>query len=181
MSVTEAEPGAVFDAAEFGRVLGIRLRAVRESLGLSVARAAARFPGKMSAAALSQYERGARCVTAEKLTAIARFYGVPVLALIPPARLRPVLKAEIRGIGQCWPHDPDEHGRTWTAQNWAMEGGDFPAADLTTGKLGGWTLTELALISDLAIVSGQGEALARANAYRRVPDAEPASVIEVRL
>ena len=76
-------------------------------------------------------------------------------------------KAAIRSIGLCWPHPPDAQGHTWTARDWAVEGGDFPGIE--GWNLGGWTLAELALISDLAKSIGHDEALARANRYREMP------------
>jgi hypothetical protein len=83
----------------------------------------------------------------------------------------PKMKAEIRAIGLCCPHAPDEHGRIWTAANWHMEGGDFPGADFTTGRLGGWTMAELALLSYIARAAGYDEALRLAGEYRTVaPD-----------
>lgn len=78
-------------------------------------------------------------------------------------------KARIVGIGLAWPHDPDEHGRIWSATDWIMDGGDFPGMDLTAGIVGGWTMAELALISDLYRLAGNEEALRLAEAYRLVP------------
>ena len=81
----------------------------------------------------------------------------------------PKMKARIISVGLAWPHEPDEHGRIWSATNWNMDGGDFPGADFTAGQLGGWTMAELALLSYIARVADHDEALQLADEYRCVP------------
>jgi hypothetical protein len=86
------------------------------------------------------------------------------------------MKAEIRAIGQAWPHPPDQFGRIWTVENWAMAGGDFAGADFPNGLLGGWAPAELALIADLARCSSPEDAMRVANGLRAVWEStEPAA------
>jgi transcriptional regulator with XRE-family HTH domain len=64
--------------------LGEQLRAVRQGLGLSLDGAGALSNGMFSPVAIGSYERGERRMTADRLWALARMYGVRVVDLLPP-------------------------------------------------------------------------------------------------
>jgi len=70
--------------ADYVKVLGARLRDVRQREGLSLQRVEQRSGGRWKAVVVGSYERGDRAVTAQKLAALARFYGVPMSELVPP-------------------------------------------------------------------------------------------------
>ena len=70
--------------ADLVKVLGARLRDVRQREGLSLQRVEQRSGGRWKAVVVGSYERGDRAVTAQKLAALARFYGVPMSELVPP-------------------------------------------------------------------------------------------------
>lgn len=64
-----------------------RLRAVRESRGLTLVQAASKSSGAISAIALGSYERGDRSISASKLLEIARIYQIPVAELFTEKNL----------------------------------------------------------------------------------------------
>jgi len=64
--------------AEYVKVLGARLRDVRQREGLSLQRVEQRSGGRWKAVVVGSYERGDRAVTVQKLAELARFYGVPM-------------------------------------------------------------------------------------------------------
>ncbi|MEO7126558.1 MAG: helix-turn-helix transcriptional regulator [Nakamurella sp.] len=67
----------------FQNQLGLRLRAVRRQLALTLDEVEANSDGKWKAVTIGSYERGERAVTAVTLLEIADFYGVPGEALLP--------------------------------------------------------------------------------------------------
>ena len=78
------------DTEAYGREVGQRLREVRVRKRLSLTMVAERSgkvgadPSRMvSAEALGTYERAERAVSVEKLAALAQFYGVATVDLLP--------------------------------------------------------------------------------------------------
>jgi transcriptional regulator with XRE-family HTH domain len=74
----------------FAVELGRRLRAVRQGWGLSLHKVEERSGGRWKAVNVAAWERGDRTVSAEKLTGLAAFYGVPA------SRLLPAVETEVR-------------------------------------------------------------------------------------
>lgn len=69
----------------FAAELGRRLRAVRESQDLSLAAVEIKSGGVWKNPVVGSYERGERAVGAERLSALADWYRVPVAELLPDA------------------------------------------------------------------------------------------------
>src|ERR687885_2157467 len=67
----------------YSKVLGRRLRAIRQQQGLSLQGVEEKSRGKWKAVVVGSYERGDRAVTVQKLAELAGFYGVPVSELLP--------------------------------------------------------------------------------------------------
>lgn len=63
--------------------LGERLRSVRRAQGLRLQDVEIASDGRFKAVVVGSYERGDRAVSAHKLAALAEFYGVPVIELLP--------------------------------------------------------------------------------------------------
>jgi transcriptional regulator with XRE-family HTH domain len=88
--------------AEFARLVGQRLRAIRQAQGLSLADVEARSGGKWSSSAIGAYERGFRNLSLPRLKSLAEFYRVPVGVFLgepgpynqPPERAKLVLSLE---------------------------------------------------------------------------------------
>lgn len=74
---TERAPG------ELDRLLGERLRGVREAQRMSLHDVEARSRGTLRAVAVGSWERGERRIPVSKLARIAKFYGVPAASLLP--------------------------------------------------------------------------------------------------
>jgi transcriptional regulator with XRE-family HTH domain len=69
--------------SDYSKALGRRLRAAREQRQLSLRGVEAESGGRWKAVVVGSYERGDRAVTVERLAGLARFYGVPVVSLLP--------------------------------------------------------------------------------------------------
>lgn len=67
---------------EFARTVGSQLRRIREQRGLSLRDVEHRSGGQWSAASIAVWERGDRTPKADKLAALADFYGVSVIELV---------------------------------------------------------------------------------------------------
>jgi transcriptional regulator with XRE-family HTH domain len=67
---------------EFARTVGSQLRKTRERHGLSLRDVERRSRGRWSAASIAVWERGERTPQADKLAALADFYGVSVIELL---------------------------------------------------------------------------------------------------
>lgn len=67
---------------EYGRGLGARIRAIRVQQGMTLLDVEARSAGRWKAVVVGSYERGDRAISANKLLALAEFYGVPPVALL---------------------------------------------------------------------------------------------------
>lgn len=63
--------------------LGLRLRAVRHQLAMTLDEVESNSDGKWKAVTIGSYERGERAMTAVTLLEIADFYGVPGESLLP--------------------------------------------------------------------------------------------------
>ncbi len=63
--------------------LGSRLRAIRGQQGLTLHDVEARSDGEWKAVVVGSYERGDRAVSVSKLSRLAKFYGVPLVDLLP--------------------------------------------------------------------------------------------------
>lgn len=73
---------------EFSRLLGARLRTVRNATGMSLDTVAARSGGRFTAVAVGTYERGDRAVSVRTLAGLAEFYGTDLADLLPPESRR---------------------------------------------------------------------------------------------
>ena len=71
------------DADQYQQRLGARLRAVRRAQGMRLQDVEERSDGRFKAVVVGSYERGDRAVSAHKLAALAAFYEVPVVELLP--------------------------------------------------------------------------------------------------
>jgi transcriptional regulator with XRE-family HTH domain len=63
--------------------LGERLRAVRRAQGMRLQDVEEQSDGRFKAVVVGSYERGDRAVSAHKLAALASFYQVPLVDLLP--------------------------------------------------------------------------------------------------
>jgi len=63
----------------------MRLRAIRQQQALSLQGVEEKSGGKWKAVVVGSYERGDRAITVQRLSDLARFYGVPVAELLPGA------------------------------------------------------------------------------------------------
>jgi transcriptional regulator with XRE-family HTH domain len=114
MEDTEAGGGRTVEDedAEFARLVGQRLRAIRQAQGHSLADVETRSGGKWSSSAIGAYERGFRNLSLPRLKALAEFYRVPVGVFLgepgpynqPPERTKLVLSLEsLRSIDPAEP------------------------------------------------------------------------------
>jgi len=71
------------NVTKFSRDLGQRLRVERLARCLSLGDVQALSGGRLHAAAVGSWERGARAIRVERLAELAEFYGVPAASLIP--------------------------------------------------------------------------------------------------
>lgn len=69
--------------AAFSRALGANLRVERLARGLSLPDVERLFPGDLKRGTLRSWESGDREMPAERLVAVAAFYGVPAAGLVP--------------------------------------------------------------------------------------------------
>ncbi len=67
----------------YAKTLGMRLRAIRQQQALSLQGVEEKSGGRWKAVVVGSYERGDRAVTVQRLSELARFYGVPVAVLLP--------------------------------------------------------------------------------------------------
>jgi len=67
---------------KYGRDLGARIRSIRVQQGMTLLDVEARSEGRWKAVVVGSYERGDRAISANKLLALAEFYGVPPAALM---------------------------------------------------------------------------------------------------
>jgi len=72
--------------ASYQARLGERLRKVRRAQGLRLQDVEERSAGRFKAVVVGSYERGDRAVSAHKLAALAAFYAVPLVELLPEDR-----------------------------------------------------------------------------------------------
>lgn len=87
---------------DFARMVGNRLRAIRQAQGLSLVDVEERSGGRWSSSAIGAYERGFRNLSLPRLRDLAEFYRVPVGVLLgeagpytqPPERKKLVLSLE---------------------------------------------------------------------------------------
>ena len=70
---------------EYARQLGARLRAIREQRGWSLRDVQLASRGRFTGSAVGTYERGERGVSVQRLSDLARLYGVPVARVLPDA------------------------------------------------------------------------------------------------
>jgi transcriptional regulator with XRE-family HTH domain len=73
-------------ATTYQERLGERLRAVRRAQGLRLQDVEEHSEGRFKAVVVGSYERGDRAVSAHKLAALAAFYQVPLVDLLPEDR-----------------------------------------------------------------------------------------------
>ena len=69
---------------KYAKILGARLRTVRQRAGMSLERVQRKSGDRWKAVVVGSYERGDRAVSVQKLAELARFYGVPMSELLPP-------------------------------------------------------------------------------------------------
>lgn len=70
------------DGDPYARLLGDRLRRVRQQQGQSLHDVERRSEGRFKASVVGAYERGERSVSISRLHALAGFYGIPVAELL---------------------------------------------------------------------------------------------------
>jgi len=70
---------------EYAHQLGARLRAIREQRGWSLRDVQLASRGRFTGSAVGTYERGERGVSVQRLSDLARLYGVPVARVLPDA------------------------------------------------------------------------------------------------
>jgi transcriptional regulator with XRE-family HTH domain len=75
-------PEAVIDP-EYARELGTRLRATREQRGWSLRDVQQASQGRFRASAVGTYERGERGISVQRLSDLAKLYGVAVESVLP--------------------------------------------------------------------------------------------------
>lgn len=92
----DPEPEVVTDAST--HAIGERLRRIRQQQGLSLADVQERSGGRWKAVVIGAYERGDRAVGIARLAELARFYGVPLVDLLPANRVEKQLAAEEREL-----------------------------------------------------------------------------------
>jgi transcriptional regulator with XRE-family HTH domain len=120
--------------------VGGRLLAVRIQQGLSLAAVQEKSAGQFSAAAVGSYERADRQLSPERLSELARFYGVPVSVLLPtePARVAPVERVVIdlpalaeagadAAVLRRWIRRIQEVRGDWAGRVLSIRGGDVRA------------------------------------------------------
>lgn len=81
----QTEPGS-----DYAKLLGARLRSIRQQQGLSLQGVEEKSSGRWKAVVVGSYERGDRSVTVARLNELAEFYRVPISELLPgegPTRL----------------------------------------------------------------------------------------------
>lgn len=71
------------EAPEYAAALGDRLRNVRQQQGLSLQDVEAGSGGELKASVVGAYERGERSLSVPRLRAMAAFYNVPIVELLP--------------------------------------------------------------------------------------------------
>ena len=69
--------------SEYAKTLGGKLRAIRQQQGMSLHGVEEKSKGRWKAVVVGSYERGVRAVSLAKLGALAEFYRVPVVELMP--------------------------------------------------------------------------------------------------
>jgi len=84
---------AVVGEDRYARVLGERLRRVRQQQGLSLHDVERDSGGDLKASVVGAYERGERAVSMTRLHRMADFYRVPVAELLPNPGTAPVATA----------------------------------------------------------------------------------------
>jgi transcriptional regulator with XRE-family HTH domain len=75
-------PESVLDP-EYARELGARLRATREQRGWSLRDVQEASQGRFRASAVGTYERGERGISVQRLSELAKLYGVAVESVLP--------------------------------------------------------------------------------------------------
>ena len=78
----EEKEAAPSESRAFAKLIGLRLRQLREALGLDQAGVAQRLGCSQSA--YSRAETGRRAITVWELTRLARILKAPLLGFIPP-------------------------------------------------------------------------------------------------
>jgi len=80
MSASEDE---LAKASPFAKLVGARLRAIRQQKNLSLNEVEQQSAVEFKASVLGAYERGERSISVPRLERLARFYGVTVDQLLP--------------------------------------------------------------------------------------------------
>jgi len=73
---------------EYARELGARLRAIREQRRWSLRDVNEASHGRFTGSAVGTYERGERGISVQRLSELARLYGVPVERVLPESPMR---------------------------------------------------------------------------------------------
>lgn len=84
-----ADGAAAAPAADYGKRLGARLRAIRQQQRLSLSAVQELSGGRWKAVVVGSYERGDRALTVARLAELAAFYNVPIAEIVPPASVAP--------------------------------------------------------------------------------------------
>jgi len=73
----------IFEDSPFARLVGERLRRIRQQKRLSLAEVESDSGSEFKASVLGAYERGERAISVPRLERLARFYGVSIDQLLP--------------------------------------------------------------------------------------------------
>ncbi len=95
-----ADPDPVAASDPSSNAIGERLRNIRLQQGMSLADVQERSGGRWKAVVIGAYERGDRAVGIARLAELARFYGVPLIDLLPANRVDKELAAEERELSK---------------------------------------------------------------------------------
>ena len=77
------ERGVQADELSYARMVGERLRAIRQQKNLSLSDIEQSTQQEFKASVMGAYERGERMISVLRLERLARFYGVTVDQLLP--------------------------------------------------------------------------------------------------
>src|SRR5947199_3967744 len=97
-----SDPELLGDPA-YARELGARLRAIREQRRWSLRDVHGGSHGRFTGSAVGTYERGERGISVQRLSELARLYGVPVERVLPESPVRQGAQGPWRSAGEPAP------------------------------------------------------------------------------
>ena len=78
----------LLEQSPFSRMVGERLRSIRQQKNLSLNEAETQSQEEFKASVLGAYERGERAISVPRLERLAKFYGVTIDQLLPRDPMR---------------------------------------------------------------------------------------------